>query len=171
MYKVFSLEIYIHYFLSKKKAWQHNVVRRACENDWFGSGYVLFIPMLLYLAFVGALRCMWWGAVQDGPHGGSSIIMSPWCEREIDRYWPGGGSSDGKVEWKKEVAHLTWDSYDVLLMLSFCARVQMHLFFFFFQNLYRLVQQGASILVGFHHWLSVGMSVGWLITARPWNLG
>ena len=33
-------------------------------------------------------------------------------------------------------------------------------FFSFFQNLYRHVQQGASILVGFHHWLSVGMSVG-----------
>ena len=49
MYKVFSLEIYIHYFLSKKKVWQHNIVRRACENDWFGSGYVLFIRMLLYL--------------------------------------------------------------------------------------------------------------------------
>jgi hypothetical protein len=44
---------------------------------------------------------------------------------------------------KKEVAHPTWDSYDAL-PLSFCARVHTHLFFFFFQNLYRLLQ-GASI--------------------------
>ena len=102
--------------------------------------------------------------MQDGPHEGSD--HPPSCHHdasvrsidiglEEDRLT--GKSSEKKEE---EVAHLTWDSYDVLLMLSFCARVQMHLFLFFFQNLYRLVQQGASILVGFHHWLSVGMLVG-----------
>ena len=125
-------------FFQQKKVWQHNIVRRACENDWFGSGYALFIPMLLYLlssplsgfcwgVALHVMRCRT-GHMGDPPsscHHDASV-RSIDIGLEEDRLT--GKSSEKKEE---EVAHLTWDSYDVLLMLSFCARVQMHLFFSF----------------------------------------
>jgi len=81
MYKVFSLEIYIHYFLSKKKFGNITLCDARVKMIGLDRGTHCsyqcssICSRLLYLALFG--RCAACDEVQDGPHGGSSIIMSP----------------------------------------------------------------------------------------------